>query len=393
MNYALPLPRRLPARPQRLPRAAAARGGLRRRRRRRTCPSSGSCRPPSRATPGRRATRGTSSARPAARPAARRRRSPPGSCPSPTATTAAARCASRPRAAASSASSRAAGASRAGPTSASPTSACEGVLTRTVTETAQLLDVLAGYEAGDATWAPRPAEPYATAIRRHPGRLRIAVSLDNSARRRGGRGVRARGARRGRAPVATSATRSSRRRRRCPRPDVAGGLPPGLRPAVALGDHLRRADRGPARRATTTSSRSRGPWPTSRATLPSTGYLAALTQLQALARSTIAFFADHDLLLTPVLASRPLRDRRAARLRRGPDGRPAPLGRVRPVHARCSTSPGSLPISVPLGFGEDGLPSAVQLVGRPLGEDTLLQVAGQLELARPWAQHLPPLVA
>ena len=50
-------------------------------------------------------------------------------------------------------------------------------------------------------------------------------------------------------------------------------------------------------------------------------------------------------------------------------------------------------ISVPLGFGEDRLPSAVQLVGRPLAEDTLLQVAGQLEPARPWAQHVPPLAA
>src|SRR3954447_11962554 len=33
--------------------------------------------------------------------------------------------------------------------------ACDGVLTRTVVETAQVLDVLAGYEVGDATWAPR----------------------------------------------------------------------------------------------------------------------------------------------------------------------------------------------------------------------------------------------
>ena len=38
--------------------------------------------------------------------------------------------------------------------------ACDGVLTRTVAETAQLLDVLAGYEVGDATWAPPPAEPF-----------------------------------------------------------------------------------------------------------------------------------------------------------------------------------------------------------------------------------------
>ena len=57
--------------------------------------------------------------------------------------------------------------------------ACDGVLTRTVAETAQLLDVLAGYEVGDATWAPRPIEPYATSVRRDPGRLRVAMTAAN----------------------------------------------------------------------------------------------------------------------------------------------------------------------------------------------------------------------
>src|ERR687888_2432057 len=55
----------------------------------------------------------------------------------------------------------------------------DGVLTRTVAETALLLDVLAGYEVGDATWAPRPIEPYATSVRRDPGRLRIAMTAQN----------------------------------------------------------------------------------------------------------------------------------------------------------------------------------------------------------------------
>src|SRR5215211_1012924 len=56
----------------------------------------------------------------------------------------------------------------------------DGVLSRTVAETALLLDVLSGYEAGDATWAPRPAEPYTAAMQRGPGKLRIAMSLDNA---------------------------------------------------------------------------------------------------------------------------------------------------------------------------------------------------------------------
>src|ERR671916_106903 len=55
----------------------------------------------------------------------------------------------------------------------------EGVLTRTVAETAALLDVLAGYEVGDSTWAPRPTEPYSTSVRRDPGRLRVAMTAAN----------------------------------------------------------------------------------------------------------------------------------------------------------------------------------------------------------------------
>ena len=50
-------------------------------------------------------------------------------------------------------------------------------------------------------------------------------------------------------------------------------------------------------------------------------------------------------------------------------------------------------IVVPAGLGSDGMPLAVQLVGRPLHEDTLLQVARQLETARPWADTRPALAS
>jgi amidase len=45
--------------------------------------------------------------------------------------------------------------------------------------------------------------------------------------------------------------------------------------------------------------------------------------------------------------------------------------------------------SVPAGFTADGLPLAVQLVGRPHGELTLLALAAQLEHARPWTTRRP----
>src|SRR5215217_1798224 len=58
--------------------------------------------------------------------------------------------------------------------------AANGVLTRTVADTAIALDVLGGYEVGDANWAPKPVEPYTLAMRRDPGRLRIAMTADNA---------------------------------------------------------------------------------------------------------------------------------------------------------------------------------------------------------------------
>src|SRR4051794_39511576 len=54
--------------------------------------------------------------------------------------------------------------------------AVDGVLTRTVADTAAALDVLAGPEVGDASWAPPPPRPLAAAAVRPPGGLRIALT-------------------------------------------------------------------------------------------------------------------------------------------------------------------------------------------------------------------------
>jgi amidase len=48
-------------------------------------------------------------------------------------------------------------------------------------------------------------------------------------------------------------------------------------------------------------------------------------------------------------------------------------------------------IAVPAGFGADGLPCSVQLVGRHGAETTLYSLAAQLEQARPWADRRPPI--
>ena len=125
-------------------------------------------------------------------------------------------------------------------------------------------------------------------------------------------------------------------------------------------------------------------------TLSSTAYLTAVAQLQVLARHTVAFFADYDMLLTPVLATRPLPIGELDGCGEQPLDDLRRSGRFAPFTALFNVT-GQPALSLPAGFGEDGLPSAVQLVGHPLAEETLLQVAAQLEAARPWAGRRPAM--
>jgi amidase len=264
----------------------------------------------------------------------------------------------------------------------------DGVLSRTVVETALLLDVLAGYEPGDATWAPRPGEPYTLAMRRDPGKLRIAMSLANAL------DVDA-------DPEVVHGLHSAAALLRDLGHEVVEDSPalpahdsldiflhvfgPGIALGIDLGERLAGRPPGedeiePLSRAVLEQARA----------LPSTGYLTALAQLQLLARGTVAFFADYDLLLTPVLAARPLPIGELHGCGSDPLADLHRSARFAPYTALFNIT-GQPAISVPVGFGEDGLPTAVQLVGHPLGEETLLQVAAQIEAARPWAGQRPAL--
>jgi Asp-tRNA(Asn)/Glu-tRNA(Gln) amidotransferase A subunit family amidase len=49
-------------------------------------------------------------------------------------------------------------------------------------------------------------------------------------------------------------------------------------------------------------------------------------------------------------------------------------------------------ISIPCGFTATGLPVGLQIVGRRRAEATVLRVAAAFVAARPWAQHVPPVV-
>ena len=142
-------------------------------------------------------------------------------------------------------------------------------------------------------------------------------------------------------------------------------------------------------------------------------YLKAVQTLQRTARDAVRFFNEYDVLLTPTLSSPP-----------------APIGSLKPDGVQALAvrflgelnSPGlieafanmralsrevfkAIPftppfnatgqpaMSVPLYWNDEGLPIGVQFVGRFSDEATLFRLAGQLERARPWFHRRPRVPA
>jgi amidase len=263
----------------------------------------------------------------------------------------------------------------------------DGVVTRTVAETAALLDVLAGYEVGDATWAPRPTEPYSTAVRRDPGRLRVAMTaanpLDIDVDPECVRGMH----------VAGELLSSLGHEVESASPSFPGGDVLGLfmsvfGPQVCLGIGYGELLAGRSPEEDEIEPLTRAVCEHARG-MSSIAYLGALAQVQAVARGIVAFFAEYDLLLTPALGERPVPIGEIDGLGEDPWEDLRRSGRFTPFTSLFNVT-GQPAITVPLGFGDDGLPTAAQMVAKPLGEDTLLQVAAQMEaaLGRP-SQVLP----
>lgn len=99
-------------------------------------------------------------------------------------------------------------------------------------------------------------------------------------------------------------------------------------------------------------------------------------------------FERHDVLLTPTLGQRPPE---VGALDGLGSARAALTSMPMIAYTALWNVAGNPAASVPAGFGADGLPLAVQLVGRPHAETTLLSLSAQLEEARPWADARPSL--
>ena len=263
----------------------------------------------------------------------------------------------------------------------------DGVLTRTVADTAATLDVMAGYELGDANWAPAPPAPYAELAQSEPRGLRIGLAC-NAPLEAGLGPLCARGAR----DAATLLEALGHKVEEVEPPwsglrllqDFTRTFGPLVSMETLVGGLLRgrevtEADVEPLTWAMWTRTRSQ----------ETLTYLAAQSRLESIARSIVVFLERYDALLTPALACRPVPIGEIHGMGREPWTEYRRSGAFTPYTAIINVT-GLPAIVVPLYHGEDGLPLGVQLVGPPAREEVLLALASQVEQAQPWAHRRPP---
>jgi amidase len=253
-----------------------------------------------------------------------------------------------------------------------------GALARSVADSARLLDVVHGPMPGDADAAPPFTGSYVEAASTAPGRLRVAIS------RKLLPGGMARLASDQRQAWESTAGLLTELGHEVVERDPAYGLA-----GVVFLQSWVRGTYEVAREVPDQSRLERS----SRQMAAAGRYLVhgrrrrqLLAQRDEVSARILELWQEVDVLLTPGLA-------RTAIEAEGAHGRAAvaavdKASRFTPWTAAWNLT-GQPAVTLPAGFGADGLPLSVQLVGRPGAEDLLYSLAGQIEAARPWAQHRP----
>jgi len=266
----------------------------------------------------------------------------------------------------------------------------EGVLSRTVADTALSLDLLAGYELGDPFPAPAPVGGFLAAAERDPGRLRIgyateapsdaavdpecatAVEVAAGLLESLGHDVEP-------APLDFDADTFIDHFSRVWIADVAGSV---KTLGTVAGGELARDQLEPLTRQMVEMTDS----------VTAADYIASVAYLRMAARGLLAFWADHDVLLTPSLARPPVE---IGALESGEGEEPIEMlrkaGDFIPFTPPINVT-GQPAVSLPLHHSDAGLPIGVQLVGPHGGDELLISLSGQLERAHPWADRWPSLV-
>ena len=266
----------------------------------------------------------------------------------------------------------------------------DGSLTRTVAETAQMLDVLSGYEIGDSTWAPAPSELFSEATKRDPGRLKIGYTLRAAME----------------APLDPENERAT-----LDAAQLLSELGHDVEEVEApwggqeLFDAFIMAFGTPISMGMFFGGMVTGREPTEELVEPlswamwngvrehtALDYLLGRTQLSAVSRGIVGLWETYDAILSPALAGRPVRIGEIDACSDDPWDDFKRSSEFTPYAAIYNVT-GQPAITLPLFQGDDGLPTSIQLGGRPAGEAALLSLAAQLEAARPWANRRPELAA
>ncbi len=119
-------------------------------------------------------------------------------------------------------------------------------------------------------------------------------------------------------------------------------------------------------------------------------YLLAVAGLQGISRSLAHQTADFDLWLTPTIAEPPVPLGTFESVLDDPLRWIERAGEFTPFTFIFNIT-GQPAMSVPLHWNEDGLPIGVQFMAKFGDEATLFRLASQLEEARSWAQRCPPV--
>ena len=264
------------------------------------------------------------------------------------------------------------------------------VLTRSVRDSAALLDATAGPDLGAPYWAPPPLRPFAQEVGADPGRLRIAFTTYTLT----GTSLHADCVTAVRDAAALCADLGHELTEAAPNLDGerltrafdtvwAAGCARTLDGLSRLHDReLTPALFEPLTWALYERGRR----------VSASDYLLAISDLQQASRDVAHFLLDYDLWLTPTLGEPPLP---LGALAPAPDD---PLAGYFRAFAFVPFTPlanasGQPAISVPLYWNADGLPVGVHFLA-PFGDEaTLFRLAAQLEAARPWANRRPPLSA
>jgi amidase len=269
--------------------------------------------------------------------------------------------------------------------------AVEHALTRSVRDSAALLDATAGPDVGDPYWAPPPAGPFALEVGADPGKLRIgytALTPDGDL---------------GHSDCVAAVEHAARLCESLGH-EVFETTWPGFTPEVgaAIGTIIQGATAWILRYWIRHVGREPGPdeiEPLTRALwnggehVTAAGWLSAIEEIQRFSRRVASAFSSFDVFLTPTMSTPPLP---IGVMRSTPD-EPMKSLEVSSASVRyagvVANLTGNPAMSVPLWWNGDGLPIGAHFLGRFGDEATLFRLAAQLEAAQPWAQRLPAIHA